>query len=33
MSTLYEYSALPDRKPLLWPDGARIAVIFTINLE
>ena len=33
MSTLYEYSALPDRQPLRWPGSARIAVIFTINIE
>ena len=33
MSTLYKYSALPDRAPLSWPNDARIAVIFTINIE
>lgn len=33
MSTLYDYSALPDRRPLRWPHGARIVVIFTINIE
>lgn len=33
MSTLYEYSAIPDRAPLRWPNDARIAVIFTINIE
>lgn len=33
MTVLYDYSALPDRAPLRWPDGARIAVIFTINIE
>ena len=33
MSTLYKYSALPDRAPLRWPNDARIAVIFTINIE
>lgn len=30
---LYDYVALPDRKPLRWPNGARIAVMFTINIE
>ena len=30
---LYDYVALPDRKPLRWPDGARLALIFTINIE
>ena len=29
----YDFIAMPDRKPLRWPDGARIAVIFTLNLE
>jgi allantoinase len=29
----YDYVALPDRKPLKWPNGSRIAVIFTLNLE
>jgi len=29
----YEYSALPDREPLRWPNDARLAVILTINLE
>lgn len=29
----YDYVAFPDRKPLKWPNGARIAVIFTLNLE
>lgn len=29
----YEYVALPDRKPLKWPNGARLALIFTLNLE
>jgi allantoinase len=33
MTTLYEYSAIPDRAPLHWPNDARIAVIFTINIE
>ena len=30
---LYDYVALPDRKPLRWPNGARVALIFTINME
>lgn len=29
----YEFSALPDRKPLKWPNGKRLALIITINLE
>lgn len=29
----YEFSALPDRKPLKWPGGKNLAVIVTINLE
>jgi len=29
----YEYVALPDRRPLRFPDGARLALIITINLE
>ncbi len=29
----YDYVPLPDRKPLIWPNGARIAVILTINFE
>lgn len=29
----YVFSALPDRKPLRFPNGARLAVILTINLE
>lgn len=33
MTTSYTYSAIPDRAPLRWPDDARIAVIFTINIE
>ena len=28
-----KYSALPDRAPLKWPNDARIAVVFTINIE
>ena len=30
---LYDYVALPDRPPLRWPHGARVALIFTINIE
>lgn len=29
----YEYIALPDRRPLRFPNGARLAVILTINIE
>jgi hypothetical protein len=29
----YDYVALPDRRPLSFPNGARLAVILTINLE
>lgn len=29
----YDYTALPDRKKLLWPGGKRLALIVTINLE
>jgi allantoinase len=29
----YKYVALPDRKPLRFPNGARLAVILTINIE
>jgi len=29
----YDFVPLPDRKPLRWPNGARLAVILTINLE
>ncbi|PVX30667.1 polysaccharide deacetylase family protein [Sphingomonas pokkalii] len=29
----YPYSALPDRLPLKWPNGARVALILTFNLE
>lgn len=29
----YEFSALPDRKPLKWPNDKKLAVIVTINLE
>lgn len=30
---LYDYVAFPDRPPLRWPHGARVALIFTINIE
>lgn len=29
----YDYVPLPARKPLKWPNGARVALIITINLE
>jgi len=29
----YDYVALPDRGRLTWPDGARVAIVFTFNLE
>jgi allantoinase len=29
----YDYVPLPERKPLRWPNGARVALILTINLE
>jgi peptidoglycan/xylan/chitin deacetylase (PgdA/CDA1 family) len=29
----YDFVALPDRRPLIFPNGARLAVILTINLE
>jgi len=29
----YDYVPMPDRSPLRWPGGHRIAVIFTINCE
>ena len=29
----YPFVPLPDRAPLRFPDGARIALIFTINIE
>ena len=29
----YQYVPLPDRKPLRWPGGHRLALIVTINLE
>ena len=29
----YDFVPLPERKPLKWPNGARIAIIFTLNFE
>ena len=29
----YDYVPLPERKPLVWPNGARVALILTFNLE
>jgi peptidoglycan/xylan/chitin deacetylase (PgdA/CDA1 family) len=29
----YDYIPLPQRKPLKWPNGARVALILTFNLE
>lgn len=29
----YDYIPLPHRKPLIWPNGARVALILTFNLE
>ncbi len=29
----YPYVALPDRRPLRFPNGARLAIILTINIE
>ena len=29
----YEYSPLPARPPLRWPDGKRVALLVTLNLE
>ncbi|WP_102108642.1 polysaccharide deacetylase family protein [Oceaniglobus roseus] len=29
----YDFVPLPDRNPLVWPDGKRLAVILTINME
>jgi allantoinase len=31
--SFYDYIALPDRKPLRFPNGTRLALIITINLE
>lgn len=32
-ASFYDYVALPDRRPLRFPNGARLALIVTINLE
>jgi peptidoglycan/xylan/chitin deacetylase (PgdA/CDA1 family) len=29
----YDYIPLPQRRPLIWPHGARVALILTFNLE
>ena len=29
----YDYTPLPQRKPLQWPDGKRVALLMTLNLE
>jgi peptidoglycan/xylan/chitin deacetylase (PgdA/CDA1 family) len=29
----YDYVPVPDRKPLRWPNGAKVALILTFNLE
>ena len=29
----YDFVPMPERKPLKWPNGARLAVIVTFNLE
>ena len=29
----YDFVPMPDRKPLKWPNGARIAVMLCLNLE
>lgn len=29
----YDYVPLPERRPLRWPGGARVALILTLNLE
>ena len=30
---LYKWSALKDRKPVVWPDGAKVAVWICVSLE
>src|SRR3569833_539547 len=30
---LYDYVPLPERKPLKWPNGKRLALMITLNLE
>ena len=29
----YDFVPMPERKPLKWPNGARVAVLVTFNLE
>jgi hypothetical protein len=29
----YDYVPLPQRQPLVWPNGARVALMLTFNLE
>ena len=29
----YDYVPMPKRKPLRWPNGARVALMITTNLE
>ena len=29
----YDFVPMPHRKPLKWPDGKRLAVMLTLNLE
>jgi len=29
----YDYIPLPQRQPLKWPNGARVALLITFNLE
>ena len=33
LPSYYEYVAFPDRRPLRFPNGARLALIITVNLE
>ncbi|MEA2659073.1 MAG: hypothetical protein QOF64_1669, partial [Candidatus Binatota bacterium] len=33
LPSYYPYVPLPDRKPLRFPNGAQLALIFTINIE
>jgi len=30
---LYDFVPLPERKPLRWPNGKRLALLVTLNLE
>ena len=32
-SKLYDYVPMPERKPLRWPNGKRLALMITLNLE